>query len=104
MKKFNHVGIPTSVKHENESFNPDIGLYVTDFSDSEHRIEWLRFLEDSPMPEELKTTAHVAYEVDNLEEAMKGKKVLLEPFDANDTLRIAFVMEDEAPVELMQYS
>ncbi len=104
MKKFNHVGIPTSVTHENESFNADIGLYVTDFSDSEHRIEWLRFLEDSPMPEELKTTAHVAYEVDNLEEAMKGKKVLLEPFDANDTLRIAFIMEDEAPVELMQYS
>ncbi len=103
MKKFNHIGIPTSVEHTGEIFNQDIGLYVTDFSASEHRIEWLRFLDDSPMPDELKTTAHIAYEVEDLDEAMKGKKVLLEPFNANESLKIAFVMEDEAPVELMQY-
>lgn len=103
MKKFNHIGIPTSVEHADEVFNPDIGLYVTNFAESENRIEWLRFLEDSPMPDELKTTAHVAYEVDDLEAAMKGKKILLEPFNASESLKIAFVMEDEAPVELMQY-
>ena len=103
MKKFNHIGIPTTVVHFGEVFNPDIGLYVTDFSQSEHRIEWLRFREDSPMPEALKTTAHVAYEVDDLEEAIKGKQVLLEPFCPNESLKVAFVMEDEAPVELMQY-
>ncbi|MDN2483291.1 hypothetical protein [Vibrio agarivorans] len=103
MKKFNHVGIPTTQKHTNETLNPDIGVYTTDFQQSENKIEWLRFLEDSPMPEELKNTAHVAYEVDDLEAEMKGKKVLIEPFYANDKLKIAFVMEDEAPVELMQY-
>jgi len=103
MKKFNHIGIPTSVEHADEIFNPDIGLYVTDFAKSENRIEWLRFLQDSPMPEELKNTAHVAYEVDDLEEAIKGKTVLLEPFNPSETLKIAFVMEDEAPVELMQF-
>ncbi|NOH95564.1 hypothetical protein [Vibrio sp. 99-70-13A1] len=102
MRKFSHVGIPTQSHHHGEIFKEDIGLYVTDFNDSENHIEWLRFLEDSPMPDELKTTAHVAYEVDNLEEAMKGKTVLLEPFNSTDSLRIAFVMEDEAPVELMQ--
>ncbi|MDB1125783.1 VOC family protein [Vibrio algarum] len=103
MKKFNHIGIPSNVEHKGEVLNADIGLYCTDFNDSENRIEWLRFLEDSPMPEELKTTAHIAYEVDDLDEAMKGKKVLLEPFNANESLKIAFVMEDEAPVELMQF-
>ena len=103
MKKFNHVGIPTSVEHADEIFNPEMGLYVTDFSKSENKIEWLRFLEGSPMPEALKATAHIAYEVDDLEAAMKGKKVLLEPFNASESLKIAFVMEDEAPIELMQY-
>ncbi|UGA56676.1 VOC family protein [Vibrio sp. VB16] len=103
MKKFNHIGIPSNIEHTGEVLNADIGLYCTDFNESENRIEWLRFLEDSPMPEELKTTAHIAYEVSDLEEAMKGKKVLLEPFNANDSLKIAFVMEDEAPVELMQF-
>ncbi len=103
MKKFSHVGIPTPNQHPGETFNEAIGLYVTDFKESENHIEWLRFLEDSPMPEELKNTAHVAYEVDNLDEAMKGKTVLLEPFYPNDSLKVAFVLEDEAPVELMEY-
>ncbi|MBA5763046.1 hypothetical protein H2O73_11860 [Vibrio sp. 404] len=103
MRKFSHIGIPTEHVHQGEAFNQDIGLYATDFNNSEHSIEWLRFLEDSPMPEALKTTAHVAYEVDNLEEAMQGKTVLLDAFNANESLRIAFIMEDEAPVELMQY-
>lgn len=103
MKKFNHIGIPSNIEHKGEVLNADIGLYCTDFNESENRIEWLRFLKDSPMPEELKTTAHIAYEVNDLEEAMKGKRVLLEPFNANESLKIAFVMEDEAPVELMQF-
>ncbi|GAB2659767.1 hypothetical protein [Vibrio panuliri] len=104
MRKFSHIGIPTHNAHQGEVFNPDIGLYATDFNHSEHAIEWLRFLEDSPMPEALKNTAHVAYEVDDLEEAIKGKQVLLAPFQANDSLKIAFIMEDEAPVELMEYA
>ncbi|MGF1725415.1 hypothetical protein [Photobacterium nomapromontoriensis] len=103
MKIFNHIGIPTAIKHEGEHFNADIGLYATDFEKSEHRIEWLRFLDNSPMPETLKHTAHIAYEVDDLAAAMVGKEVLLEPFSPNASLKIAFVMEDEAPVELMQF-
>ncbi len=103
MKKFNHIGIPTQVEHSGERYNPDIGLYTTDFADSENKIEWLRFVESSPMPEVLKTTAHVAYEVDDLDEAIKDKALLIPPFNASETLKIAFVMEDEAPVELMQY-
>lgn len=103
MKKFNHVGIPTSTEQPGEILKEDIGLYVTDFEKSDNRIEWLRFLDTSPMPEELKTTAHVAYEVDDLDQAMLGKKVLIEPFNANESLKVAFIMEGDAPVELMQY-
>nr|WP_319556658.1 hypothetical protein [uncultured Vibrio sp.] len=103
MKKFNHVGIPTTASHKGEVYSEDMKLFLTDFAESENRIEWLRFAENSPMPEELKNTAHIAYEVDDLEEAIKGQKVLMEPFNASDTLKIAFIMDDEAPIELMQY-
>jgi hypothetical protein len=103
MKKFNHVGIPTQVKHDGETFNADLGLYTTDFLENEYRIEWLRFIDGSPMPEALKNTAHIAYEVGDLALAMAGKEVLLEPFSASASLKIAFIMEDEAPVELMQF-
>ncbi|MEZ8967025.1 hypothetical protein AB4343_16455 [Vibrio breoganii] len=102
MRKFSHIGIPTQTEHSGENFMQDIGLYATDYAKSENQIEWLRFLDDSPMPEELKNTAHVAYEVDDLEEALKGQKVLIEPFSPNESVKIAFILEDEAPVELMQ--
>jgi len=103
MKKFSHIGIPTQVERDNETLNADIGLYVTDFAASENKIEWLRFLDDSPMPEELKNIAHVAYEVDDLDAALKDQTILIEPFDVNESLKIAFIMEDEVPVELMQF-
>ncbi|WP_413282707.1 VOC family protein [Vibrio sp. MA40-2] len=103
MRTFNHVGIPTTVGHQGEVFSEEMKLYLTDFSESENRIEWLRFAKDSPMPEELKNTAHIAYEVDDLEEAIKGKTILIEPFNSTEKLRIAFIMDDEAPIELMQY-
>jgi hypothetical protein len=101
-KKFSHIGIPTQVKRREEIFNADIGLYVTDFAKSDNQIEWLRFLDDSPMPEELKNTAHVAYEVDDLEKALQGQKILIEPFNVGESLKIAFIMEEDVPVELMQ--
>ena len=104
MRKFNHVGIPTIVQHKGEVFSEDMKLFLTDFAESENRIEWLRFAEDSLMPEALKKTAHIAYEVDDLEKAIKDKTVLIEPFNSSETLRIAFVMDDEVPIELMQYS
>jgi len=103
MKKFSHIGIPTQIKRNDEILNEDIGLYVTDYAVSENKIEWLRFLDGSPMPEVLKTTAHVAYEVDDLEAALKDKEILIEPFDVNESLKIAFIMDGEAPIELMQF-
>lgn len=104
MKKFNHVGIPTHLKHQGEVFSDEMKLFLTDFAESENRIEWLRFEQDSPMPDELKKTAHIAYEVDDLEEAIKDKVILMEPFNSTDTLRIAFIMDNEVPIELMQYT
>lgn len=102
MKKFSHVGIPSSVTRENETYLEGAKLYVTDFAASENKIEWLRFEADSPMPEALQTTAHVAFMVDDLAAAMEGQEVLLEPFEPMEGLRVAFILDDGAPVELMQ--
>ncbi|NWK54699.1 hypothetical protein HW115_03690 [Verrucomicrobiaceae bacterium N1E253] len=102
MQEFNHVGIPTTFEREGETYLEDAKLYITDFANHPYKIEWLRFEEDSPMPEILKTTAHVAYMVDDLEKAMEGKQTLLEPFEPMEGLRVAFILDDGAPVEFMQ--
>jgi len=103
MKKFHHIGIPTTVSRPGESYLEDARLHVTDSQASEHRIEWLRFEEGSPLPEILKTTAHVAYEVDDLQAALAGREILLEPFAPMEGLQVAFILDDGAPVEFMQF-
>ena len=102
MQTFSHIGIPTTFKRDGEIYLKDAKLFVTDFNASEYKIEWLRFEEDSPMPELLKTTAHVAYMVDDLDAAMAGKQTLIAPFEPMEGLRVAFILEDGAPIEFMQ--
>jgi hypothetical protein len=102
MKDFSHVGIPTSVVQANEIYLEGAKVYVTDFNVSENKIEWLRFEDDSPLPEQLKTIAHVAYEVDDLDQALAGKEILIEPFEPMEGLKVAFILDEGAPVEFMQ--
>ena len=100
--QFNHVGIPTSEKRDGEIYLEGARLYVTAYDASPYKIEWLRFEAESPMPELLKTTAHVAFMVDDLDQAMAGKQVLLEPFVPMEGLKVGFIIDNGAPVELMQ--
>jgi len=102
MKKFHHIGIPTTRSRPGETYLEDARLHVTDSGASEHHIEWLRFEDGSPLPEVLKTTAHVAYEVDDLDAALAGREILLEPFTPMEGVRVAFILDDGAPVEFMQ--
>ena len=76
-------------------------VHVTDVADSAHKIEWLRFEAGSPMPELLQTTAHIAYQVDDMASALQGKKVLVAPFHPMDGVTVAFIVEEGAPIELM---
>jgi hypothetical protein len=101
MRKFNHVGIPTPTQKECEIYVEGMKLFLTDFSKSANKIEFLRFESGSTMPEILKTHAHIAYEVPSLESAMEGKKVVLEPFQGGEGLMCAFIEEEGIAIELM---
>ncbi len=102
MRTFHHVAIPSGQVHENATYLADAKLYITDATASPNKIEWLRFEADSPMPDLLKTTPHIAYEVDDLPAEMKGKTVLMEPFTPIEGVTVAFIIEEGAPIELMQ--
>ncbi len=102
--KFHHVGIPTTEKKGEEIYLEDAKLYVTEIDDSPHKIEWLRFEDGSPMPKELQTIAHIAYEVDNLNVALEGQEILIEPFTPMEGVTVAFVLENGAPIEYMEVS
>ena len=102
MRKLDHIGIPTKVVQANENYMEGAKVFVTDYANSENKIEWLRFESGSEFPELIQSTAHIAYQVEDLQSEMEGKTVLIEPFSPKDGLTIAFVEEEGAPIELMQ--
>jgi len=103
MKTYNHIGIPTTEKKEGEVHIPHLKMYVTDHKKSPHRIQWIRFEDNAPYPDLVLTVPHVAFEVDDLEEALGGQKVIIEPNSPSPGLIVAFIEDSGAPVELMQY-
>jgi len=104
MRTFNHFGIPTTTARPGESYLADAKLYITDAEQSPNGIEWLRFEPGSPMPAMLQTLPHIAYKVDDLQAELEGAEVLLEPFSPMEGVTVAFVVEEGAPIEFLQFS
>jgi hypothetical protein len=102
MLKFNHVGIPTNKKRKNEVYIETSKVYLSMDKSSPYKIEWLRFEKDSPMPKLIQEVAHPCYEVDDIHEATKDKKVILEPTHVGGNMTIAFIEVDGAPVEFLK--
>ena len=102
MRKFNHIGIITKEGKEGASFNETLSVWLTDFSQSPNKIEFLKFEEGSCMHELIQNETHIAYEVPCMAEALKGAKVLFEPLVCNEHLTIAFIEEEGIPIELME--
>jgi hypothetical protein len=102
MLRYHHLGIPTTEVREGERHLPEYGVHVSGYETSPFRIEWMRFDEDSPLPELVRTVPHVAFEVDDLDAALEGRDVLIPPNRPSPGVRVAFVVDDGAPVELME--
>ena len=96
------VGAGEHAPHANESYIADAKVYVTAPEQHPYRVEFLRFELDSPLPEEVRTTPHAAFLVDDLEAALEGEEVLIAPFDATAELRCAFIVDGPAVIELME--
>ena len=63
----------------------------------------MRFDADSPLPEIVKSVPHVAFEVDDLEAELEGKEILISPNCPSEGVRVAMIVDNGAPVELMEF-
>jgi len=102
MRTFNHVGFITTEKKEEASYNEGLSVWLTDFSKSPNKIEFLKFEKGSCMPELVQNQSHIAYSVPDLEEALKGCKLIFGPLVCNEHLTIAFIEEEGISIELME--
>ncbi len=47
---------------------------------------------------------HVAFEVDGLASELAGREILIAPNSPADGVRVAFIVENGAPIELMEFT
>jgi len=100
--KYHHIGIPTQIHRENETYIEKFKMYTSGYESSPYGVEWLRFEPDSPMPELIKTIPHVAFEVSDLQKAVKGKHILISSNSPSKGITVVFIVDDDAPIEFLQ--
>lgn len=101
--RYHHLGIPTTVSHPGERYIKHLRLHVAGFDTSPYGIEWMRFDADCPVSDLVRSVPHVAFEVDDLDEALRGKDVLSPPGVPSAGVRAAMIVHNGAPIELIEF-
>ncbi len=101
--RYHHLGIPTTISHEGERHIEHLKLHVAGFDTSPYGIEWMRFDDDCPVSELVRTVPHIAFEVDDLDAALQGKEILGAPGSPSDGVRAAMIIHNGAPIELIEF-
>jgi len=102
--EYMHVGIPVLNKKPGMIYNDWGKFWVNESVDEyDYKIEYLKFDEGTRFPEILSKQPHVAYKVDNLEHyAEQAQQIIFGPERVSDTVRLAFVIVDDAIIELYE--
>lgn len=102
--RYHHLGIPTTEAFAGSVYLPHLKMTVSAHTATPYGIQWMRFDDDSTFPDIVKRLPHVAFEVNDLQDAIRGKKVIIEPNEPAPGVLVAFVEEAGAPVEFLQFS
>lgn len=100
---YHHIGIPYTRPRAGEHHVARLGVHVSGFETSPFGIEWIRYEPHCDVPEIVKTVPHIAFAVDDLDEALKGREILIAPNEPSAGVRVAFILDDGAPVELLEF-
>lgn len=101
--RYHHLGIPTNHRQPGERFLARYKFYAAGFETSPYGTEWMRFEPDSPVSEIVKRIPHIAFEVDDLDDALRGKDILSPPASPSKGVRAAMILHNGAPIELIEF-
>lgn len=103
LRRYHHIGIPTQVRQPGETYLEQYGIFCTDHESNPFGIQWMRYEAGCPLPDLVKTVPHVAFEVDDLHQALAGQEILIQPNSPSEGVVVAFIVCDGAPVEFLQF-
>ncbi len=101
--RYHHLGVPTDQPRPGEQYLEAFKVYVCGFEASPCGIQWMRYEADSPVHPLIKSVPHVAFEVDDLDAALDGKEILTPPNSPSAGVRVAMILDNGCPVELLQF-
>jgi hypothetical protein len=102
--RYHHLGIPTTIPRKNEVHLKRLGLHVSGFDTSPYGVEWMRFDPDCNVSELIRTVPHIAFQVDNLAKALKGLRPIGDISSPSRGVRVAMVVDNGAPIELIEFA
>jgi hypothetical protein len=101
--RYHHLGIPTTAARPGEVHLPRLKIHVSGFATSPFGIEWMRFDPGCEVSALVRTVPHIAFEVDDLEAALAELGVAAEIGSPSAGVRVAMIVDDGAPVELIEF-
>jgi hypothetical protein len=104
--KYHHLGIPSNKKMPNEEYLPHLKFYVSGFSTCPLGVEWMRFDDNCPISDLIKTVPHIAFEVNNIDEELQKHDfaIISEPGVPSEGVRAAMIKYNGVPIELIEFS
>lgn len=99
--EYHHVGIPITEPRPGERYSSVMDMY-TSGGELPGRIQYHRFGPKCPLHELIKKKPHIAYKVDSIDEEIKGKHVILEPYFPLKNFRVAMIEEHGAIIEFIE--
>ena len=102
--EYMHVGIPVLNKKPHMVYNEWGKFWVNESVDEyDYKIEYLKFEEGTRFPELLSKQPHVAYRVDNMDPYLEDvDRIVFGPESPGEGVRLAFVVKDDAIIELYE--
>ena len=101
--RYHHIGIPTDKPLPKEDYNKEYKMTASEYYQSHYGIEWMTFDVDCPLPELVREVPHVAFVVEDIDAAVEGKEVIIEPNSPIKDVKVALIVENGAPVEFLQF-
>ncbi len=102
--RYHHLGIPYTQPRDGERHIAHLGVHVSGFDTSPFGVEWIRYEPQCRVPDIVRTVPHVAFAVDDLDEALRGREILIAPNEPSGGVRVAFILDDGAPIELLEFA
>ncbi|QSH40691.1 hypothetical protein P0136_11955 [Lentisphaerota bacterium ZTH] len=102
--KYHHIGIPAKKPQTGEIYLESYDIYCTEHDNNPYGIQYMRYGKKCRLPKIVKEVSHIAFEVEDIEEAIRGKEVIIKPNSPVDGLLVAFIVENGAPIEFLQFT